>query len=238
MKNYIDRTVYTKEELENAIKLSKNMADVCRNLGLILGGGSYEFLKDKIKKFNINTSHFLSRKDYIQLYGIKKQNAIPLEKILIENSTFNNGNNIKEKLYKAGLKKRECEECGQGEVWRNKKLSLHLDHVNGNKTDNRIENLKILCPNCHATTKTYCRKKKKHKIQSKENIRINNLEFIKFIKEILNKNQEDICLWKKIMKECNYSEPYARKCEHKYNFLILNEDNLNIQFKMFKKIIT
>ena len=63
---------------------------------------------------------------------------------------------LKERLYDAGLKPRACELCGQGEEWQGKRMSLILDHVNGCSTDNRLENLRIVCPNCNATLDTHC----------------------------------------------------------------------------------
>jgi ribosomal protein S27AE len=65
---------------------------------------------------------------------------------------------LKTRIYKLGLKKRECELCGQGEIWKGKKMSLILDHINGIWNDNRLENLRIVCPNCNATLETHCGK--------------------------------------------------------------------------------
>jgi hypothetical protein len=73
--------------------------------------------------------------------------------ILIENSSYSRAS-LKDRLYKEGLKKRECELCGQGEEWVGKKMSLILDHINGVNNDNRIENIRIVCPNCNATLDT------------------------------------------------------------------------------------
>lgn len=63
------------------------------------------------------------------------------------------------KIYEAGLKQRKCELCGQGEDWNGMKISLILDHINGINNDHRIENLRIVCPNCNATLDTHCRGK-------------------------------------------------------------------------------
>ena len=72
-----------------------------------------------------------------------------------------NSHSIKLKLFEFLLKARECEECWQGPIWNDNELRFHLDHENGNHRDNRLENLKILCPNCHSQTPTYAAKKRK-----------------------------------------------------------------------------
>jgi 5-methylcytosine-specific restriction endonuclease McrA len=65
---------------------------------------------------------------------------------------------LKNRLIKEGYKKNECEECGQKNVWNNKKLEMELDHIDGNRTNHVLINLKMLCPNCHSQTKTFCGK--------------------------------------------------------------------------------
>ena len=66
---------------------------------------------------------------------------------------------VKKKLLAAGLKKEECEECGQGPMWNGKRLVLQLDHKDGDRTNNSLENLRMVCPNCHTQTHTFSKGK-------------------------------------------------------------------------------
>jgi ribosomal protein S27AE len=188
------RDIYIKENIEKIVKESKSTKECLIKLGRPTTGDNYNFLKRKLIKYQIDTSHFYTTKE-LQKIAIEKRGGVwfstrfNLEEILVENSPYTgSGNNIKEKLYKAGLKKRECEECGQGEIWKEKKISLHLEHINGIHNDHRIENLKILCPNCHATTDTYAGKNRKSYklklLESKEDK--NKIEKEKKIEKIKN----------------------------------------------------
>jgi len=80
---------------------------------------------------------------------------IPLSKILVESSTYSRSN-LKQRLYEEGLKEPVCEMCGQDEVWHGRHMSIVLDHENGVRNDNRLENLRMVCPNCAATLDTHC----------------------------------------------------------------------------------
>jgi Helix-turn-helix domain len=77
----------------------------------------------------------------------------PLEELLVAGRRRQRGH-IKLRLLRAGLKENRCEQCGITE-WRDKPLNMALHHVNGDGTDNRLENIKFLCPNCHAQTPNY-----------------------------------------------------------------------------------
>lgn len=83
----------------------------------------------------------------------KTDRSIPLEEILVENSTYQS-NKLRKRLLKAGIKLPCCEMCNRTE-WMGSPIPLELDHINGNKHDNRLFNLRVICPNCHATTETY-----------------------------------------------------------------------------------
>jgi hypothetical protein len=81
----------------------------------------------------------------------------PLEEILVENKLYSS-TKLKKRLFNKNLLENKCYECGINS-WHGKPISLHLEYKNGNHLDNRVENLTILCPNCHSQTVTFCRKK-------------------------------------------------------------------------------
>jgi len=85
---------------------------------------------------------------------------IPLDEHLCENSTYSRGK-LKKRLLALGILKNVCAECGQLPMWNGKPLILRLDHINGVNDDNRIENLRILCPHCDSQTDTFCGRNKK-----------------------------------------------------------------------------
>lgn len=165
-----NRKSYEKENFEIIIKESLTLRDVILKLGLVPAGGNYATVNKYINKYNIDISHFISSES--RIIGLTKhidEIRIPIEEILVENSTYNRGH-LKRRLYKLGLKKRECELCGQGEIWRGNKMSLILDHKNGVNDDNRLENIQIVCPNCNATLDTHCGKNNKKNILTEEEI--------------------------------------------------------------------
>lgn len=77
-----------------------------------------------------------------------------MKQILVEHSKYVNTNSLKQRLFNEKIKERKCECCGNTE-WMGKPIPLELHHINGIKDDLRIENLQILCPNCHAFTDNY-----------------------------------------------------------------------------------
>ena len=104
-----------------------------------------ELLKDELEEHGIDYSHLPNRTI------LQRQT---LDEILVENSNYQSSK-LKKRLIEAGLKEDRCEECGIGNEWNGKPLTLQVHHINGNHKDNRIENLQILCPNCHTQTENY-----------------------------------------------------------------------------------
>lgn len=157
-----------KSIIEKIVIKSFSKKEVLEKMNLKPFTGNYDTLNKYIKKYNINISHF-NRGKNINTY--KFLDKIPLNDILVENSTYTNRIRLKKRLYKEGIKQPICEFCNQDENWNGKKMSLILDHINGINDDNRIENLRILCPNCNATLPTHCGKNIKDKKETKRKIK-------------------------------------------------------------------
>jgi hypothetical protein len=159
-----------KENIEYVVKISQTKTQVLKLLGLKIHTGNFETLNRYIKKYNIDISHFKLG----NINNLIRNNPKPLNEILVQNSTYTNRVSLKNRLYNEGIKERKCELCGQVEIWKGNKMSLILDHINGISDDNRIENLRIVCPNCNATLPTHCGKNKKTKKTKKNKIIKNN----------------------------------------------------------------
>jgi hypothetical protein len=113
----------------------------------------HRFIRQKIVTLGIDTSHFVGQG---WLKGSRHSyTKVPLEEILVENSTYTSSASLRRRLVAEGLREPCCDRCGV-DMWFGQPLPLALDHINGDHTDNRIENLRILCPNCHAITPTWC----------------------------------------------------------------------------------
>ena len=119
-------------------------------------GGNHRVLRTYAEEiWRIPTDHFDPQRARLAKLGHR---PTPLELVLVPGSTYSR-TTLKERLYDTGMKARQCEACGQGEVWHGARMSLILDHVNGIADDNRLENLRIVCPNCAATLDTHCGRK-------------------------------------------------------------------------------
>jgi hypothetical protein len=146
---------YSEAEARDAIARSKSYAEALRWMGMCASGGGTATLRKWAERWSISTEHF---DPYASQRGLRRRDAKPLADVMVKNSSFNRGH-LKRRLYDEGLKSPVCELCGQGELWHGRRMSLILDHINGDGRDHRLENLRIVCANCAATLDTHCGRK-------------------------------------------------------------------------------
>ncbi len=146
---------YTEESARDAVASSLCYTEALRKLGLRPHGGNFRLFRKYVDEiWRIPTDHFNA--DAARVARVKTlQRPVPLADVLVEGSSYSR-TKLKQRLYASGLKARSCELCGQGENWRGRRMSLILDHINGVPDDNRLSNMRIVCPNCAATLDTHC----------------------------------------------------------------------------------
>ena len=143
---------YTKNDVIKAVAESKSIAGVLRLLDLRPIGGNYKTIHRYVKELNLDTSHFTGQGWNVGL-KFQPKRSIGDDEVFIENSNYRCSWRLRERYKKAtGIS--YCEYCGLSE-WQHLPIPLEIHHVNGNNIDNRIDNLRLLCPNCHALTNNY-----------------------------------------------------------------------------------
>jgi transposase-like protein len=192
---------WTDDQLIAALTHSRTIADVCRRLGVVPRGGSYEVVRRHIKRLGLDTSGFKRRvtdeefadavkgartlAEVAELVGARSLSNVrarierlgldashfrgqgwrrgskvpvraarPLSEILVVGTSRADTSKLKRRLIGEGMKEHCCEVGGLVE-WNDLPIPLELDHINGRRDDNRLENLRLICPNCHAQTPTY-----------------------------------------------------------------------------------
>jgi len=142
-----------KVELELIVSRSNTIREILKHFGLSNKGGNYKTLKKRLNSDGIDYSHIALGHGHNKGKTFNKEKT-PLEEILVEHSTFSR-NHLKKRLIKEGILENKCSICGLKNSWQQKELVMVLDHINGISDDNRIENLRLICPNCNSQTSTF-----------------------------------------------------------------------------------
>lgn len=146
----------TTEEFQKIVKAYDSLAKILEYFGV--GTGNYKTLKTRLASENIDYSHIKMGLDS------NKYRTRPAKKHISEYLKENikvSCQQLKRRLIKESIFEDKCVVCGQGSEWNGKDLVLQLDHINGDHDDNRLDNLRIICPNCHTQTPTFSGRKGK-----------------------------------------------------------------------------
>jgi hypothetical protein len=141
------------KEFAVIVQEARSIRQVLIRVGLAPAGGNYLTIKRRIASLGLATDHFLGQahlRGKLNLWHPKR----PLAEILVKNSSYMCTKTLKRRLLREGVLERKCSACLRTR-WRGQPIPLELEHKNGNRSDNRLCNLTLLCPNCHALTPTY-----------------------------------------------------------------------------------
>jgi len=148
---------YTDQDLDRAVGNCFSIRAVIQTLGLVPAGGNYEVVKKRIRELNLDTSHFTGQ---AHLRGRSHTHRTrPLSGVLVHRKLENTWR-LKIRLLREGLKDHQCEKCERTE-WLGVPIPLEIHHRDGDRTNNSLPNIELLCPNCHALTGNYRGRKKK-----------------------------------------------------------------------------
>lgn len=155
-------TTLPKNSFEELIKNSNSVSEIMRHFGLECDGANFRQFYKRAEKENllneIEKLKIRSKKNHNPVWN--KHTKESFLELLKTNTTMSSAK-IKKYLFKFDIIENKCSLCPQGPTWNNKKLSLQLDHIDGNRHNNMLENFRIVCPNCHSQTETYAGKRHK-----------------------------------------------------------------------------
>lgn len=143
-------------EFQNLVTESKSVGDICMKLGVRKAGALFTNIQTRISSMKLDTRHFVDGR-----VGTHNPLHISKEEFLerLKSRKHMDWTWMKKKIIEFDLIPYKCSECSLTDVWNRKPLSLHLDHRDGDFLNNKLNNLRFLCPNCHTQTETYSRRK-------------------------------------------------------------------------------
>lgn len=147
---------WSDDEMTKAISSSFSVSEVLRKIGLTVRAGNFDTVKRFVKKYNIDISHLKGRGWRSGIRSVSVKYLKNKDYLLVENSVISR-TALKKYLLYSGKLKNQCSICNCSEVWQGKPITMVMDHINGVNDDNRIENLRMLCPNCNSQQSTFCR---------------------------------------------------------------------------------
>lgn len=148
-----------KETLEKDIESVSSIAELFRKYNLRASQASYRIFYRYCEEYGITPP---KADGSTVSMAARLANKRSYEEILVKNSTYSSSSGLKKRLVSDGILEDKCASCGGSDTWNGEPITLQLDHINGVRDDNRIENLRILCPNCHSQTSTHSGKKPKN----------------------------------------------------------------------------
>ncbi|WP_243879300.1 HNH endonuclease signature motif containing protein [Streptomyces sp. KS 21] len=153
--------VFPREEITRAVAESKSLAGVLRSLGHHqLSGAARAKARRSIEEYGISTEHFTGQGHTAGRPSPSRRSAEGILQRLEVGSNRETTAVLRRALDDLGVP-HICDECGIGDAWRGKRLVLEIDHINGDRLDNRRENLRYLCPSCHSQTGTFAKRSRR-----------------------------------------------------------------------------
>lgn len=143
---------YNEEEFIRITNQSRSMAEAASIMGIHFN--THKRIAKKLGCYAPN----MSGKGFT-----KNMPSIPISEILNGEHPYYQTYKLKNRLFRERIKENRCEKCGINE-WNGKSINCELDHIDGDRTNHKIENLRIICPNCHSQTETYRSKNKNARV--------------------------------------------------------------------------
>ena len=189
------------------VKLSTSFLETMALLDMRPTGSNYKTIRKRIQELSLDVSHWVDGR------AGRKGKTVPLDEILVKDSSYRHSSKLKNRLVREGLLEYRCYSCGIRE-WMEKPIVLRIDHITGDPKDNRIDNLRLLCPNCDSQTPTFgARNRKTRTVSSLDRAIKAGKKKLKYKKKFCEKCQRGISPTATLCKSCYGSDREDTKIE-------------------------